>query len=311
MIGYSSPGRKWNDISVYCVTIHNAPGKTWHQLASEQATVAVVLEQLDGFVEPRKRINVPTPRSRYDVGHAMYLPPNSEIWGIAESTTQVRDVRMKLDGSMIENLLGDEGDRKKWNEPVLMLYDERIRQIAELIWQECHSELQGDSLYGESLTTALLACLFRTQPTEKRTSLYGLSRLQLKRTVDYMQGNLLSDLRLKELASVAGLSPSQFGRAFKSSTGTTPHRWILERRVELAQRLMRNSGMSIAIASDMAGFANASHFTKTFRSLKGVTPRAWLRDVDPTAIEVQGASMRRISTVTRPLDRYFLTRKAI
>jgi len=94
-----------------------------------------------------------------------------------------------------------------------------------------------------------------------------------------MQASLLRDVRLKELASVAGLSPSHFGRAFKASTGLTPHRWIVQRRVQLAQRLMRESGKSIVIAAQMAGFATQSHFTKAFRTMTGATPRAWLRDV--------------------------------
>jgi len=93
-----------------------------------------------------------------------------------------------------------------------------------------------------------------------------------------MQASLFRDVRMRELASVAGLSPSHFGRAFKASTGMTPHRWIVQRRIELAQRLMRESGKSIAIASQMAGFASQSHFTKAFRVSTGATPRAWLRD---------------------------------
>jgi AraC-like DNA-binding protein len=91
-----------------------------------------------------------------------------------------------------------------------------------------------------------------------------------------MEASLLRDVRLKELASVAGLSPSHFGRAFKASTGMTPNRWIIQRRIQLAQRLMRESGKSIVIASQMAGFANQSHFTKAFRAITGATPRVWL-----------------------------------
>jgi len=49
---------------------------------------------------------------------------------------------------------------------------------------------------------------------------------------------------------------------------------------------MTESGLSIAIASDMSGFATQSHFTKAFRALTGVTPRAWLRDVEPGAADL-------------------------
>lgn len=111
----------------------------------------------------------------------------------------------------------------------------------------------------------------------------GSHKIQLKRTLDYMQSNLLRDLRLKELSCVAGLSPSQFGRAFKASTGLTHHRWITQRRIQLAQQLMRDGGKSIAEACHMAGVANQNHFTKSFRGLTGATPRKWLREMAPEA----------------------------
>ncbi|WP_260734535.1 helix-turn-helix domain-containing protein [Tunturiibacter lichenicola] len=279
LVDRSYVGRMWNGIGVYCVSTYTSPGKSWQSLASEQATVAVILEQQGGIAEPRKRLNAPTPRVRYDAGHTMYIPPNADIWAFGDSTNLVRGVRMRFEISNIESLLHEEFDLQKWSEPVLVLYDERIREIAKLIWEECQTEEERPQLYGESLTVALLSCLFRSSQAQPRVSQVGLSRIQLKRTVEYMQASLLRDVRLKELASVAGLSPSHFGRAFKASTGCTPHRWIVQRRIQLAQRLMRESGKSIVIASQMAGFANQSHFTKAFRAIVGATPRAWLHDV--------------------------------
>ena len=296
MANRSYVGRCWNGIAVYCVTTHSNPGKSWQSLASEQATVAVILEQQDGIAEPRKRLNAPTPRVRYDAGHTMYIPANSDIWAFGDSTSLVRGVRMRFDLSIIDGLLQDECDRQKWNEPVLLLYDGRIREIANLIWQECQTEEEHPRLYGESLTVALISCLFHSSHAQGRVSQFGLSRIQLKRTVEYMQASLLRDVGLKELASVAGLSPSHFGRAFKASTGLTPHRWIVQRRVQLAQRLMRESGKSIVIASQMAGFATQSHFTKAFRAITGATPRVWLHDVGAGEVRVQNG----LSTSEKP-----------
>jgi AraC family transcriptional regulator len=185
---------------------------------------------------------------------------------------------MRFDLSVIDNLLHHELDQQKWSEPILLRYDERIREISKLIWHECQTEEERPQLYGESLTVALLSCLFQSSHDQAKVSHVSLSRIQLKRTLEYMQASLLRDVRLKELASVAGLSASQFGRAFKASTGLTPHRWIVQRRIQLSQRLMKDSGKSIVIAAQMAGFANQSHFTKAFRAIVGATPRVWLHD---------------------------------
>jgi AraC family transcriptional regulator len=173
-------GRSWNGIAVYCVSTHTNPGKSWQSLASEQGTVAVILEQEGGIAEPRKRLNAPTPRVRYDAGHTMYIPPNTDIWAFGDSTSLVRGVRMRFDQSVIDSLLQDDYDQQRWNEPVLVLYDDRIREIARLIWKECQTEVEGPQLYGESLTTALLCCLFQSRDVQTKVPHTGLSRIQFE-----------------------------------------------------------------------------------------------------------------------------------
>jgi len=195
---------------------------------------------------------------------------------------------MRFDPVFIEHILEDDTDRSKWNEPLLLLYDERLSRIAELIWQEIHAEPAGPALYGESLVTALFSNLFGANRSQSSRQVSGLARVHLRRTVEYIEANLLKELHLKELASIANLSPSQFGRAFKASTGVSPHRWIMRRRIQLGQKLMRESKIPIADAAQMAGFANQSHFTKAFRSITGLTPRSWL---NITGSQINDASL--------------------
>jgi len=111
----------WGDVGTGCGVLRytrSHPGKSWQSLVSEQATVAVILEQQDGIAEPRKRLNAPTPRTRYDAGHTMYIPANTDIWAFGDSTSLVRAMRMRFDLPVIDSLLQDECDRQKWNEPV-------------------------------------------------------------------------------------------------------------------------------------------------------------------------------------------------
>ncbi|WP_157467570.1 helix-turn-helix domain-containing protein [Edaphobacter aggregans] len=274
---FSFRSREWNGVIAYHVTTHLA-GRSWQNFSTNQATVAVVLEQVDGYGEPRTRINNPTPRNRYDAGHASFIPPSVDVWGYADaSTSTVRDLRMRFDYRVIERLLAEEFDRKKWNEPLLLLYDDRITQCAELLATECDAD--GESpLYGESLMTALLAVLFTSPQTREKAVQSGLARWQLRRAVEYIEANFLEDIRLAELAGVAGLSPSHFARAFKVSMGLTPHRWLVEQRIHRAKRLMAKNGKTISVAAHLAGFANQSHFTKAFRRVTGTTPGLWLRD---------------------------------
>jgi len=106
----------------------------------------------------------------------------------------------------------------------------------------------------------------------------GLAQWQLRRVAEYMIQRVDDAVPLKELAAQAGLSPSQFRRAFKASMGIPPHRWQTQLRVLQAQELLRESDLSLAEISLATGFAEQSHFSRVFKGLVGVSPGAWQRE---------------------------------
>lgn len=78
-----------------------------------------------------------------------------------------------------------------------------------------------------------------------------------------------------ELAQHAQLSPSQFGRAFKTSVGMTPHQWIISRRVARARALIAQPHLSLAEVANLCGFADQSHLAREFRKTEGMTASTW------------------------------------
>ena len=79
------------------------------------------------------------------------------------------------------------------------------------------------------------------------------------------------------MAGVAGLSVSQFARAFKARTGQPPHRYLMRLRVEQAVRLLRTSTLPIADISARCGFSHQEHLTRVLRAQLGTTPAALRR----------------------------------
>jgi len=76
------------------------------------------------------------------------------------------------------------------------------------------------------------------------------------------------------LAAVARLSPYHFARQFKVATGLPPHQYVIARRVERAQQLLRaGTDLSLAEVAAHAGFSDQSQFSRHFKRLVGVTPR--------------------------------------
>jgi AraC family transcriptional regulator len=271
-----SHSRSWNGITVRNIVHHLDHGKVWHDISSRETTVAIVLEQIGGFAEPRLNLNRPTPRSRFDAGHATFVPADMPVWGYSDGIRSVRELRMSFPPALLGSILGDELDHAKIDKPVLMLYDDQITRCAALLADECREPLIGSRLYGENLTTALTAALFtsRKAPTQRAQ---GLSRWQLRQAMDYLEGHMMQDISLEEMARLAGLSQSQFARLFKVSTGMPPYKWSLDARIKRAQELLVLGEESISAIAIQTGFADQSHFTKTFRRATGATPKDWQR----------------------------------
>lgn len=82
---------------------------------------------------------------------------------------------------------------------------------------------------------------------------------------------------LAEMAGAVNLSVTHFVRAFRRHTGSTPHTYLVRRRMERAVSLLREARIPVAEVADEVGFATTAHFVASFRAALGVTPAA-LRD---------------------------------
>ena len=103
----------------------------------------------------------------------------------------------------------------------------------------------------------------------------GLAPWQLRLAWEFFDRQLDSTAALDGLARQCGLSVSHFSRAFRRSTGLAPHRWLVQRRVEVAKDMMLAEPVPLAQVAVACGFADQSHFTRTFASIIGLTPARW------------------------------------
>ncbi len=196
----------------------------------------------------------------------------------------------------------------RWDRPVefsvLTLCPEFVRQVAsefsnpdclELIFQGAMADpliyqiglsLKADieaghptgKLFGESAATMLAAWLLQQHSVRSpKLSDYkdGLSRYNLKQILDYIQAHLSQDIKIADLAKVAGMSPYYFICLFKQSMNITPHQYIIQQRIEQAKQLLKNRNLTIVETAFQCGFTSQSHLTNVFRKLTGTTPKAY------------------------------------
>jgi AraC-like DNA-binding protein len=105
----------------------------------------------------------------------------------------------------------------------------------------------------------------------------GLAPGALRRVREYLDEHLTDHVRSEALAHVARLSLGHFNRAFKQSTGDSPHHYIVRQRVALAKELLVQTNRALADIALEVGFADQSHFCRTYVAVAGETPSACRR----------------------------------
>ena len=262
-----------NDIAVHALEVDVLPGPAWAQVASEShARLSIVLDAIGGGrIESRlKRDQAPA-----DGPFTMnFAPPGAEVWGYSEGIRRVRDIRLDFDLARVAEAVGE-----KLTMPTPRVFrDERLRYLARCLAAECDKPDRFSRLYIDSLTLAACIDFLRLGREDPQRGAGRLGPRQLRRVTEYVIEHLSEAVKLRELSAVAGLSPSQFGRAFRASTGLAPHQWQLNARIAKAQELLLVDSRPLSEIALVTGFAEQSHFTRVFRKRTGTSPAAWRRE---------------------------------
>ena len=93
--------------------------------------------------------------------------------------------------------------------------------------------------------------------------------------MDYIYENLHTKITLPTLAKTAGLSPSYLSRLFRRETGLTVSEYIIRKRVEAAENMLKYSEYSCIEISSYLCFSSESHFIQVFRRYTGYTPKQY------------------------------------
>lgn len=98
-----------------------------------------------------------------------------------------------------------------------------------------------------------------------------------------------ADLRAETLSERAHMSLRNFYRAFESATGSSPGEWVEETRMQIAKRLLEQTGQPIDQVARKAGFITYERMRRTFARRIGVTPAAYRARFARPAVAAQEA----------------------
>jgi AraC-like DNA-binding protein len=121
-------------------------------------------------------------------------------------------------------------------------------------------------VHSRARINTLGSLLLATAPEPSRG---GLSPAVTRRVCDYIEEHLDEKVRLDGL----GLSTDHFARAFQHSVGVPPHTYLLRRRLEHVEHMLRETPAPLSEIALATGFSDQSHLVRHFRRWAGMSPR--------------------------------------
>ncbi|CDX21568.1 Transcriptional regulator, AraC family [Mesorhizobium sp. ORS 3324] len=206
-------------------------------------------------------------------GSIIYIPAESEWTGWDEGDAIASYLLVSIDREFAEQAFGGSGFcRPAELPPWIGFRDSTIEAALQTIAAELRCPDPISVTMVESQVALLFVQLVRLRRTYHQPAKGGLSAFDLKRVMAMIES--LSDERptLADLARELGISRFHFGRAFKQSTGMTPHAFIARRRLEQSAQMLRSTNLSATRIAMECGFGSSSHFTIAFKRAFGANP---------------------------------------
>jgi AraC family transcriptional regulator len=158
--------------------------------------------------------------------------------------------------------------------------DPLIEHLGGALVPFLNQEEHPSKLFLEQVQQALCAHLIANHAGTNAAipqSRGGLAPWQKRRAEEILNANLLGDISLADVAAQCNLSAGHFARAFKKSFGTTPHRWLEQRRIDTVKDLLLHSRLDLEDIAVACGFGDASSLIRVFHRVVGTSPGEWRR----------------------------------
>ena len=167
--------------------------------------------------------------------------------------------------------------------------DQDLSQVAQSVARDL---LGGDpplaselDAWGQVLALKLLRNHSSLSSTREPVRRDQLTPNRLRRLTEYIDAHFAENPSLEALAQQVGISAYHLSRAVKNTTGLSPHRLVMRRRIQEVKHLLTATTLPLVEIASMVGFASQSHLTTAFKKESGTTPgryRRMMHDGAPT-----------------------------
>lgn len=152
--------------------------------------------------------------------------------------------------------------------------------LSDAALQQCLRDVLADlDVEPDGLTTddwqARLVDLLWHHADGNGTARKTIARAAVLRSRDHLHENSEQSVTSQQLEAISGLDRYTLARHFRALLGTSPHRYLVMRRLDKSRTFM-TGGLNLAETAVACGFADQAHFTRHFKSAFGMTPGRWL-----------------------------------
>jgi AraC family transcriptional regulator len=233
---------------------------------------------LSGRTVTKRRANGWTQREFLEPGVAC-ISPNGTHEDFAETADPLDILHIYLPAEFIKGsaLVDYDIDPAKielsyiggLNDPILYQIGLALYSVVE------RAEEPTDRLFIDAMQSALAAHLVRSYSIDRWkpfTKKIDFEPNRLKRVLALIEARFTENISLHALAAEACLSEFHFSRLFQKEVGISPHRYVMHRRVQEAQRKLTHGYSPLAKIAREAGFGSQANFVRVFRKFTGLTP---------------------------------------
>ncbi|MEC0244189.1 AraC family transcriptional regulator [Paenibacillus dokdonensis] len=179
--------------------------------------------------------------------------------------------KSNLDFMRLFQLFGISNVVRPGNSPELQKYFQQLT--------ECSAKPgPATSIKIQSALLSIIALFIDHAAQGSRANEAPVFSRELLETIHFIDNHLTEELTIQELSSNAHFHPNYFIRIFKRHLGITPMRYIHERRLEQAQRMLGATDYSISEIAYRSGFKDVSYFSAAFKKKAGISPSEYRQD---------------------------------
>jgi AraC-like DNA-binding protein len=203
---------------------------------------------------------------RLNAGHLYLIPPHVRLSFGTPSEFIVEWCHFRLHPLSLDRRLGSLGRVLRFNRVVTA----RWAPVCRLVERFIKGGSTSDAFRIHAMTMELVGLTIDSLPEESPQQ--ARERERLLPALRLLDSRATNPPSLREIARTANLSPEHFHRLFYANFHTTPHRYVLGRRMAMANTLLSEGRLNVKEVAERCGYSDSFYFSRVFRQFFGASP---------------------------------------